>query len=187
MTFFLLQHPEAYRRLVEEVRTTFETEEDLADAARLPTLKWVDACIKEAQRLHSPLPTPLPRYIPAGGADICGQFVPEGSCVVVTTDAAYRSKDNFHDPLSFRPERWLDERDPVFENDKREVFQPFLLGPKSCIGKPMALLQMRWIAATIFWKYDLELREESRNWIDQRVFVLWEQKPLLVNLKLRDS
>lgn len=136
MTFFLLQHPEAYRRLVEEVRTTFETEEDLADTARLPTLKWVDACIKEAQRLHSPLPTPLPRYIPAGGADICGQFVPEGSCVVVTTDAAYRSKDNFHDPLSFRPERWLDERDPVFENDKREVFQPFLLGPKSCIGKP---------------------------------------------------
>ncbi|KAF4304633.1 Cytochrome P450 [Botryosphaeria dothidea] len=63
--------------------------------------------------------------------------MPEGSCVVVvTTDAAYRSKENFHNPLPFRPERWLDDRDPVFDNGKREVFQPFLLGPKSCIGKP---------------------------------------------------
>lgn len=50
----------------------------------------------------------------------------------------------------------------------------------------MALLQMRWIAATIFWKYDLELLEESKRWIDQKVFVLWEQKPLKVNLKERD-
>lgn len=44
---------------------------------------------------------------------------------------------------------------------------------------------MRWIAATIFWKYDLDLLEESKSWIDQKVFVLWEQKPLKVNLELR--
>lgn len=49
----------------------------------------------------------------------------------------------------------------------------------------MALLQMRWIAATIFWKYDLELLDESKQWIDQKVFVLWEQKPLKVNLRPR--
>lgn len=49
----------------------------------------------------------------------------------------------------------------------------------------MALLQMRWIAASIFWKYDLELLGESKNWIEQKVFVLWEQKPLKVTLKPR--
>lgn len=136
MTFFLLQHPHAYQRLVDEVRAAYATEADLADLSKLPTLKWVDACIKEAQRLHSPLPTPLPRHTPRDGAEICGRFMPEGSCVVVTTDAADRSKENFHDPLSFRPGRWLDDRDHVFDNDKREVFQPFLLGPKSCTGKP---------------------------------------------------
>lgn len=51
----------------------------------------------------------------------------------------------------------------------------------------MALLQMRWIAASIFWKYDLELLDESKKWIDQKVFVLWEQKPLKVNLQPRKS
>lgn len=105
MTFFLLQHPHAYQRLVDEVRAAYATEADLADPSKLPTLKWVDACIKEAQRLHSPLPTPLPRHTPRDGAEICGRFMPEGSCVVVTTDAADRSKKNFHDPLSFRPGR----------------------------------------------------------------------------------
>lgn len=116
MTFFLLQHPHAYQRLVDEVRAAYATEADLADPSKLPT--------------------PLPRHTPRDGAEICGRFMPEGSCVVVTTDAADRSKENFHDPLSFRPGRWLDDRDHVFDNDKREVFQPFLLGPKSCTGKP---------------------------------------------------
>lgn len=60
------------------------------------------------------------------------------------------------------------------------VFQILILWRNS-----MALLQMRWIAATIFWKYDLELLEESKNWIDQKVFVLWEQKPLKVNIQPR--
>lgn len=135
LVFFLLQHPEAHARLVDEVRSMYATEAELADTSRLPQLKFVDACIKEAQRLHSPLPTPLPRLIPSGGATICGQFVPEGSCVVVPTCAASQTAENFHDPHSFRPERWMDE-DPAFANDRREVFQPFLLGPKSCIGKP---------------------------------------------------
>ena len=135
LVFFLLQHPEAYARLMDEVRSAYATEAELADTSRLPQLKWVDACIKEAQRLHSPLPTPLPRLIPKGGATICGGFVPEGSCVVVPTCAASQSADNFHEPHAFRPERWLDE-DANFANDKQAAFQPFLLGPKSCIGKP---------------------------------------------------
>jgi cytochrome P450 len=33
----------------------------------------------------------------------------------------------------FIPERWLG--DPKFQNDKRDAFQPFSVGPRNCIGK----------------------------------------------------
>lgn len=33
----------------------------------------------------------------------------------------------------FIPERWLG--DPKFKDDKRDVFQPFSVGPRNCIGK----------------------------------------------------
>ena len=53
--------------------------------------------------------------------------------VGVSGVAAYLSKDNFRDPESFIPERWLD--DPAYVSDRREACQPFSYGPRNCIGK----------------------------------------------------
>jgi len=42
---------------------------------------------------------------------------------------------------------------------------------------------MRLILSKILWNFDIELCEESRNWANQRQFMLWEKKPLMVRLK----
>lgn len=39
---------------------------------------------------------------------------------------------HFRDAESFIPERWLG--DTRFENDKRDAFMPFSVGPRNCIG-----------------------------------------------------
>lgn len=39
---------------------------------------------------------------------------------------------HFRDAESFVPERWLG--DARFENDKRDAFMPFSVGPRNCIG-----------------------------------------------------
>ena len=36
--------------------------------------------------------------------------------------------------------------------------------------------------ATVILHFDLKLCEESRGWGDQRVFTLWEKKPLMATL-----
>jgi cytochrome P450 len=47
--------------------------------------------------------------------------------------ATYHSPLNFRDPDSFIPERFLgDER---FVHDNRSALNPFILGPRNCIGK----------------------------------------------------
>jgi len=48
---------------------------------------------------------------------------------------AFHSPTNFVEPDAFIPERWLNE-DPKFNADNKEIFEPFMVGPRNCIGKP---------------------------------------------------
>ena len=52
--------------------------------------------------------------------------------VSVTQLAAYRSPKYFRDAEKFYPERWLG--DSHFDSDNRDVFHPFSIGPRNCIG-----------------------------------------------------
>ena len=54
--------------------------------------------------------------------------------VYVSNYAAYHCPRNFDRPNEFLPERWLDEN-LHFEHHDAQVFQPFSMGPRNCIGK----------------------------------------------------
>ena len=55
--------------------------------------------------------------------------------VGIPQKTAYRLARNFVDPLSFIPERWLPDADPKFGADIKEMFRPFMVGPRNCIGQ----------------------------------------------------
>lgn len=49
----------------------------------------------------------------------------------------------------------------------------------------MALHEMRLVLAKLLWHFDFELLPESNGWIEsQRVFALWEKKPLNVKIRI---
>lgn len=50
--------------------------------------------------------------------------------------AANRIEANFTRPEEFLPERWFDDASAEFARDRREIYQPFSVGPRNCIGKP---------------------------------------------------
>lgn len=72
-------------------------------------------------------------------------------------------------------------------NDDRAAFQPFAFGPRNCIGRNLAYNKMRTILARVLWSFDLELCEESSDWWNQRLWIVWEDKPLFCRLKLREG
>lgn len=43
----------------------------------------------------------------------------------------------------------------------------------------MAWHEMRLLLAKVLYNLDLELCDESRDWIDQKVYLLWQKKPLM--------
>jgi hypothetical protein len=41
---------------------------------------------------------------------------------------------------------------------------------------------MRLILARLLWNFDLELMPESRNWSDQKTYILWDKGAINVKL-----
>lgn len=41
---------------------------------------------------------------------------------------------------------------------------------------------MRLLLSTVFLHFDLDICEESKDWKDQKVFTLWEKRPLMCKL-----
>lgn len=179
-TWFLLKNPTTYKKLVDEIRSSFNSEEDIT-IANLSHLKYLNAVIQEGLRVYPPVPSSMPRSIPDGGAMVCGRWLPGGTSVCVAPYAMFMSSANFVDPKSFIPERWLG--DPKFDTDDKHAFQPFSYGPRGCIGKNLAYAEMRLVLAKFLWNFDLELQPESENWFPHEMIIVWSGPPLHVKVK----
>jgi hypothetical protein len=70
----MLEEPECYKLLVEEIRNAFKEYQDIAPEA-LISLPYLHACLEESLRLFNINSTGLPRVCP--GAMIDGQYIPK--------------------------------------------------------------------------------------------------------------
>lgn len=179
LTYMLLKNPQALHKLTKEIRETFQRADEIT-ITRVSQCKYLSACIEEALRFYPPSPQPHHRIVPPGGAVINGEYVPEGTAVAIPIYAACRSRRNFSQPNTFIPERWMGE-DPQFQDDKRDASQPFHIGPRNCIGRNLAYVEMKVIIARLVWHFDIENATEG-DWLDQKVYIVWEKSPLWVKL-----
>jgi len=73
----LLRSPEALQKAYEEIRSTFEKEEEIT-VASVANLKYLTATIKEGIRMGPPAGIGVPRVVPREAAIIMGKLVPAG-------------------------------------------------------------------------------------------------------------
>ena len=180
----LLLNPDAMKNLIEEIRSSFRHASEIC-ADRVTKLDYLGAVIEEGLRLSSPVAIGMPRLVPDEGAGVSGQWVPGGTCVSVSGFSSSRSVLNFpHSPSTFDPSRWLSESSSQKAN--KSAFNPFSLGPRNCLGRNLAYLEMRLILARLLWAFDFEAEGTVRRWEDQKTWILWEKDPLMVRLTSRE-
>ncbi|KAM3288507.1 alkane hydroxylase MAH1 [Capsicum chacoense] len=63
------------------------------------------------------------------------------------------------DCLEFKPERWISERGRI-KHEPSFKFPAFNAGPRTCIGKEMAFIQMKIAAATIIYNYHIQVKDQ---------------------------
>ncbi|QYT03602.1 hypothetical protein H0G86_010550 [Trichoderma simmonsii] len=176
--YYLGLFPEVQAKLAKEVRTTFNSAEDITITS-VQHLTYMLAVLDEVMRMYPPVVSGLPRLTAEGGAMIAGEYVPEDTIVEVWQWPLFHNPNYWTQPDDFIPERWLG--DPNFANDRRECFQPFSTGPRNCIGKNLAYSEMRLILARVIMQYDIKLAEGTEGWDDRsKTYSLWEKGPVNV-------
>ncbi|KAL4966559.1 cytochrome P450 [Aspergillus stella-maris] len=181
-TFYLLKDQApggSWDRLCREVRGHYQSYEEI-DAASAQQLPYLRAVIEEGLRIYPPGSQGFPRISP--GAMIDGHWVPQGTEMYTSAFTVTHDEKNFPDPFRFDPERWLDASRP----DVKEASQPFSLGPRGCLGRNFALMEINQILAKLVFRYDWELVNTDLDWQGQsHVHVMWWKPSLMVRFHER--
>ena len=183
LTYFLLRNTSTLAKLTLEIRGKFSSLDQITGDS-LSNLPYLNAAIHEGLRLLPPLAFGLPRQ--SSGGVVAGEYIPKGIVVGVDNWIVFRDPRNFDDPDSFRPERWV-EKGGISERG-REAFQPFQVGPHTCIGINLAYLEMRIILAKIVWMYDWELVNKDLKFFEEaKLYLLWKKPPVVVRFHERGT
>lgn len=114
---------------------------------QVANLPYLNACLKEAMRLHPAVAMPLQRVVPHSSASedgsigkvIAGKYyLPPGTKVGMSAWTLHMSKEAFgEDAHAYKPERWLDE------NNRKELEKynlTFGMGSRICLGKNISMM-----------------------------------------------
>ncbi|CAM8934751.1 unnamed protein product [Rhodiola kirilowii] len=148
-------------------------------------LVYLKAALSETLRLYPSVPEDSKHVV---NDDVLpdGTFVPAGSAVTYSIYSAGRMKYVWgEDCLEFRPERWLSADGSKFEAVDAFKFVSFNAGPRICLGKDLAYLQMKSIAASLLLRHRLTLAKGHK--VAQKMsLTLFMKYGLVVNVHQRD-
>jgi len=153
--FLLMQHPHVEERILQEVEQVSGGRSLTYD--QLSQLTYLDAVLREALRLHPSVPLDS-KFATESLTLPDGSFIPRGAMLIYNSYAMGRSKDIWgSDAADFRPE-WLnvEPKDP-YENPV------FHAGPRECLGKRLAMVEMKTVIAELLrhCKFRLAVRTEE--------------------------
>ncbi|GBE86838.1 Benzoate 4-monooxygenase [Sparassis crispa] len=123
------------------------------DAKSLP---YLEAVINEGLRLFSPVGLGLGRVVPESGITVLGQTFLAGTEISVPLYSVHHLEKAWGaDVEEYRPERWLNDEK---RGEMMKAFNPFSFGPRACIGRNVAMLEMTLVIAAVFRRYDIVLQ-----------------------------
>lgn len=153
------------------------------DADKLDKLIYLHAAILESLRLHPSAPLNI-RSVQKPDILPTGVKLTPGMKVVASMYAMGRMKLIWgEDRFEFKPERWISSKGELkFEPSYK--FLAFHTGPRSCLGKQIALTQIKMVAATLVYNFCFEV-VEGHVAEPKFSFILHMKNGLMVTVKKR--
>ena len=159
--YHLLQDRQKFLKLQTEVDSLWDGDSEL-DGQKLSPLQapYMNGAINESLRINPPDPNGNQRRTPKGGYDVNGTVIPEHTQVSIHKWTVQRDERNFSRGTEFTPERWISAEDRVrlkLQNHNSKAFMPFGVGQYACVGKPLALLEMRLFLVVLLKRLNIQL------------------------------
>jgi cytochrome P450 len=177
-TWYLLsRHPAFETRLSRELQDTLGGRiprfEDLAN------LSYTRAVITEVLRLYPP--TWILARSNLSDDEIGGHPIPAHSVVLISPYLLHRHRELWPNASAFDPTRFTAEAP---QTRSRYAYLPFGTGPRVCLGKAWALMELQLILATVAERCRLRLAWGSRPTPEAGV-VMRPRGPIMMGLEMR--
>ncbi|KAK9422863.1 hypothetical protein SUNI508_04530 [Seiridium unicorne] len=166
MMWYLAASPSALRKLQGLLDAVFPEGPDSFSYNKLignsEAVEWTDAFINETMRLRPAGISGNPRTTGPEGLIIPKSefgpevWVPGGVDVLAPTWVIHRDERCFGRADEFIPDRWIS--DSAVLCDKRGHF-PFSIGKHACVGKPLAVRELRSMLARVALTFDVRFPE----------------------------
>ncbi|XP_043717384.1 cytochrome P450 86B1-like [Telopea speciosissima] len=169
-----------------------ETDDDKGDqgrdsivfrAAEVKKMEYLQAALSEALRLYPSVPVDQKEVI-EDEVFPDGTVLPKGEKVFYSMHAMGRMESLWgEDCKEFKPERWM--RDGRFTSESAYKFTAFNGGPRLCLGKDFAYYQMKFVAASIIYRYEVKV-VENYPVVPKLALTMYMKYGLKVTLSRRD-
>ncbi|CAM0141343.1 unnamed protein product [Umbelopsis sp. WA50703] len=157
----IARNPHVQEKIYEETCAVFgpTLDENIITSERLSQLSYVKAVYQETMRMY-----PAVVFIPVHANDSIiadGQIISGGSEMWCNVRGLQMNPEIFPEPEKFKPERWLTtDVGPNCVGPHNFPDLSFTLGPHSCLGKSLALLELRLAIACIVHHFTCSLKPD---------------------------
>lgn len=154
--YLLAAHPEEQKKVYDEMRRHVANGKNV-DFDELQKLRRLDMVVRETMRLFPAIPIMISRVC-YQDINVMGQRIPAGVNIIIPAWHLHRDPQLWSQPSTFYPERFLEdrpERNPV-------TFIPFGIGERACIGKRLALFEIKAALFKVLTNYELVLGENTK-------------------------
>lgn len=161
LMYHVAKNPRVLAKLQKEIDAAIPDDMDIPTYESVKSLPYLEYVINETLRHHSPSGIGLPREVPPNsrGVTLLGKHYGPGTVLSVPTYTIHHSKEIWgDDAYDFRPERW-----ETLTDKQKSSFVPFSYGPRSCVGRNLAEMQLRMMAATWVKRYNVVLRQDEMD------------------------
>ena len=148
-------------------------------------LVYLRAALYETLRLYPSAPIER-KTVAAGDIMPSGHEVHAGDTIFISVHSMGRMEAVWgKDCLDYNPHRWLSDDGNNLRYVPSHKFLAFNSGPRMCLGKDIAVMQMNTVIATTVWNFDVQLVKGQR--IQPKPSIILEmENGLIVKLKKRE-
>lgn len=163
-------HPDKQEKLAEEVRSALGNSsktKPLVLKGMISQLPYLDAVIKESMRLYPVAPfivrkltteitIPADEDMPVNNNTKNKSIsMPASTFACIWIYSLHRNPKLWQQPDEFLPERWIDPvmRSRDLGQEEYGAYMPFAIGPRNCLGQPLAHVILRILLTRIMNKY----------------------------------
>nr|QNS30017.1 cytochrome P450 [Nothapodytes nimmoniana] len=154
--WLLAKHPEVEKAILQEADRVSGPDQEPQSSEQLTELHYLQAAVYESMRLYPPIQFDS-KFCSQDDVLPDGSFVKKGTRVTYHPYAMGRMEEIWgQDCLEFKPERWL-KADGVFFNENPFKYPVFQAGLRVCLGKEMALVELKIVALSLLRRFHIEL------------------------------